>query len=226
MSQNLNVKVAKKGIEIMSDFNQAYRNICDIRARFKALIDSKQALLDEVLEKRKDALAKGEALSKVEAEYPRLELDNAIRALEEERDKELEPWKKQSRENIKAIPESLYGGYVYAMDKGISATLGKNGQDISVGDKKTIHIDRTFSQDIQAIATEWGFGHADDDKAVKKFADIIKGRISGMRKDTKGGYLALKSKSQLSELFLLATIQYFLEGGKLVTAEDYTLTIA
>ena len=226
MSQNLNVKVAKKGIEIMSDFNQAYRNICDIRVRYKALIDSQQALLDEVKEKRDKALAEGKSIDKVVIEFPTLEYENAIRKLEVERDAELEPWKKQSRENIKVIPESLYGGYVYAMKKGISATLGKNGADINLDDKKTIHIDRTFSQDIQAIAIAWGFGHADDDKAVQKFADIIKGRIAGMSKDTKGGYLKLKSKSQLGELFLLATISYFLDKKVFKMNEDFTLVIA
>ena len=214
----------KVGFAMLSEYNCAYKNICAIKARYKDLITTQNNLLEEVIEKRAKALADGKKQSEVEAEFPRLAIDTEIRRLENERDEALKPFTTTARACVKTIPESLYGGYVYAMEKGLSAQVGANGADIKVGEK-TIHIERSFVADIKAIVTEWGMGHADDDKAVNKFADIIKGRISGMSKDAKGGYLKLKTKSQLSELFVLATIQYFIDKGVFATNDDFTLAI-
>lgn len=180
MSQNVNAKVMdKKGFEMLSEYNCAYQNICAIKARYKDLIGTQQALLDEVLEKRQKALAEGKEQTKVEAEFPRLAIDTEIRRLENERDEALKPFNATAKAAAKTLPETLYASYVFAMDKGIGAQVRKGGEDIAITDKQSVHIDRNFVGDIKAIITEWHMGHADDAKAVQKFADIIKGRISG-----------------------------------------------
>lgn len=227
MSKSINARTMDKaGFEMLSEFNQAYLKMCEIKRTYAAKIESAQAKLDECLAKRAELLEAGKTEAEVAQVHPRLDLDKALRKLEFERDEALKPHKTTINACKKTLPNTLYASYVYAMAKGIGANVGKNGVSVKVNDKTAITITRNFADDIADIVKGWKMGHCEDDKAVKKFADIIKSRISGMAKDSKGGYLKLKKQSNLDELFLLATCQYFIEKGVFAVNDDYTLTIA
>ena len=214
----------KAGFDMLSEFNQAYRMICDISAKYKERIASAQAKLDEVLAKRAELLEAGKTETEVAQMYPRMELDKAIRALEYERDEAYKPHKATMQACKKTLPNTLFASYAYAMVKGIGANVPKNGVSVKLTDKTSVTIYRNFADDIADVVKGWKMGHCEDDKAVKKFADVIKGRIAGMQKDSKGGYLKLKGQRTLEELFLLATCQYFIEKGVFTVNEDYTLS--
>lgn len=225
MSKSVNARtMSETGFDMLSEFNRAYRTMCDISATYRKRIESAQAKLDECLEKRAEMLKDGKTEAQVAQMYPRMELDKAIRALEYERDEALKPHKATMQACKKTLPNTLFASYAYAMAKGIGATVSKNGVSVKINDKTAITITRNFADDIADIVRGWQMGHCEDDKAIKKFADIIKGRISGMAKDSKGGYLKLKKQGNLDELFLLATCQYFIEKGVFTVNEDYTLS--
>lgn len=225
MSKSVNARTMDKaGFDMLSEFNQAYRMTCEISAKYKERIASAQAKLDEVLAKRAELLEAGKSEAEVAQVYPRMEFDKTIRALEYERDEALKPHKATLNACKKTLPNTLFASYAYAMAKGIGATVSKNGVSVKVNDKTAIVITRNFADDIADIVKGWQMGHCEDDKAVKKFADVIKGRIAGMQKDSKGGYLKLKGQRTLEELFLLATCQYFIEKGVFTVNEDYTLS--
>lgn len=227
MSKSVNARTMDKaGFDMLSEFNQAYLMMCEIKRTYGDKIESAQAKLDEVLAKRAELLEAGKSEAEVAQVYPRIEFDKAIRALEYERDEALKPYKATIQACKKTLPNTLYASYVYAMGKGIGATVPKNGVAVKVSDKVSVTITRNFADDIGEVVKSWNMGHSDDDKAIKKFADIIKGRIAGMAKDNKGGYLKLKGQRNLEELFLLATCQYFVEKGVFTVNEDKTLSIA
>ena len=216
----------KAGFDMLSEFNQAYLMTCEIKRTYADKIASAQTKLDEVLEKRAALMEEGKSEAEVAQVYPRIEFDKAIRALEYERDEALKPYKATIQACKKTLPNTLFASYAYAMAKGIGATVPKAGVSVKVSDKTAIVITRSFTEDIGEIVRGWKMGHCEDDKAIKKFADIIKGRIAGMVKDNKGGYLKLKGQRTLEELFLLATCHYFVEKGVFTVNEDYTLSIA
>ncbi len=227
MPKSVNARtINPEGFSMLSSFNQAYLKMCEIKRTYAAKIETAQAKLDECLAKRAELLEAGKTEAEVAQVHPRLDLDKAIRKLEFDRDEELKPHKTTLNACKKTLPNTLYASYVYAMTKGIGATVSKKGISVKVTDKTAVTITSNFADTIGEVVKSWNLGHADDDKAVKKFADIIKGRIAGMQKDSKGGYLKLKRQGNLDELFLLATCQYFIEKGVFTVNDDYTLTIA
>ena len=226
MSKKINFRTIKaEALTTLSSFNGAYQNICAIKKHYKALLDAAEAARADIIVKRGEALQLGKTEAEVVAEFPLTEADKRIRQLEEERDAALKPHNETIRTSVATLPDDLFGAYAYAMDKGIGAAVPKKGTYVTVGNK-SYWVSQNFAENIKDVVVKWGLGHSDDEKAVAKFADIIKGRIAGMQKDSKGGYLKLKGQRTLGELFLLATIQYFLNEGVIAMGEDYALTIA
>jgi len=226
MSKKVNFRTIKaEALTTLSSFNSAYQNICAIKKQYKALLEAAEAARADIIVKRGEALQLGKTEAEVVAEFPLVDADKRIRQLEEERDAALKPHNETIKTAVGTLPDDLFGAYAYAMDKGIGAAIPKKGTYVAVGNK-SYWVGKNFAENIKGIVKGWGLGHSDDEKAVAKFADIIKGRISGMQKDSKGGYLKLKGQRTLGELFLLATIQYFLNEGVIAMGEDYALTIA
>lgn len=226
MSKQINAKVMDKvGFAMLSEYNVAYQSVCAIKAKYKALIETAEKALADIKAQRGEMLAQGFSEAEVVAKYSTVEAEKKIAALEVERDEALKPHNDTIRACVGTITDDLFGSYAYAMEHGLGATIPKKGATITVG-KKDYFVEKSFAANIKDIVKGWKMGHADDDKAVSKFADIIKGRIAGMQKDSKGGYLKLKGQRVLGEMFLLATIQYFLAKGVFVANEDNTLSIA
>ena len=225
MSKKLNFRtINDTALATLNNYNIAYQSVCKIKARYKGLIETAEKALADIKAQRGEMLQQGFSESEVIEKYPTVEAENKIRKLEVERDEELKPHNEAIREAVKTLPDTLFGAYAFAMEYGISATVSK-GRTIEVG-KKSYWVEKSFTATIKDIVMGWGLGHADDDKACTKFADLIKGRIAGMKKDNKGGYLALKGQRVLGEMFLLASIQYFMNAGVLsMNEEDYTLSV-
>lgn len=230
MSKKINARtINAEALANLSNYNVAYKAIVAIKAKYKALLETAEKELSNILEKRGEAIQQGLSEAEITEKYPRLEADKKIRALENERDEALKPHNDTIRACVETVPNYLYGAYIFAMQRGMSAAVPKNGCNVEIqsGKKtKAFFVDKSFAANIADVCKSWGLGHADDDKAVMKFADLIKGRIAGMKKSNKGDYLDYKGERVLNEMFLLATIQYFLTEGIFVANEDNTLAVA
>ena len=229
MSKKINAKTMNpKALATLSDYNVAYKAIIAIKARYKSLLDQAQKELEDIKVKRGEMRKLGKSDDEILTALPIFEAENKITALENARDKELAPHNEVIKVCTAEIPDYLYGAYIFAMQKGMSAAVPKKGCNVEVqaGKKTKLYfVDKSFAANIADVCKSWGLGHADDEKAVMKFADLIKGRIAGMKKDNKGDYLAYKGEKALNEMFILATLQYFLAEGVLTTNEDNTLAI-
>ena len=225
MSKKINVRtISAEALKVLSDYNVAYKAIIAIKARYKALIDVAEKELSDIIAKRGEMRQQGKTDAEILEALPTVEAENKIRQLSDARTAELKPHNETITACAKTLPDYLFGAYAYAMEKGINAPVPKKGTTVTVGNS-SYFVEKSFTAYIVDVCKEWGLGHADDEKACAKFGDIIKGRIAGMKKDTKGNYLTLKGQRTLNEMFLLAFIQYTIQEGTIAPNEDNTLSV-
>lgn len=85
--------------------------------RFKETMKPLKAKLEEILSNRENDLAQGLSLEEVCDKFPRIDVDNAIRKLENEHKAIIEPLNKAMRETYAFIPNNMHEAYVKKIDE-------------------------------------------------------------------------------------------------------------
>ena len=101
-------EMAKKQVQ---DFKDYAFFLAQEDLRFKAEIKPLKAQLDVILTNRENDLAQGLALEDVLKKYPRVDVDNAIRKVENEHKAIIEPMNKIIRETYAFIPTDMFDAY-------------------------------------------------------------------------------------------------------------------
>ena len=227
-TKNINLRTINADtMDMLSRFNVAHMTLRKLREKFKADMSVLEGEKDKILENRKNDLDAGIPLEKVLVKWSTVEVDKKIAVLEDQYEKDCEPHKSAKKDAMSLLDPDLYYGYLLAQQKGSLASKGaitlKKGKGT-----QTIELEKSYVGMIKQFLVDIGAGHADNDKAVSKLANILSVRTSGMIKANKGvDYVKTKSATQYNELLLCNLLQYMVvDKGILVQADDFTLALA
>lgn len=210
----------------ISGYHQAYVELKNLKEWYKTESGKISDKIFKLLEDRKKAEEQGMLHDEAISKYDRSSLDNEQRALEVKYEDKCKPHKEIIKNAMTLIPDSIYYGYCVAMNKGDCSATGKitlkKGKNTEEHEVKT-----SFKTACYEFAITIGLGNAENDTAMRKFADIMKTRAGGVRKCNKGDdFITLKSSSQFKELFMLCFLQYVIHEKKVVVINgDNTLSM-
>ena len=225
---NINFRNIKADyVSMFSQFNAAFRNLQTLREQYKADCVSIEEKRSKILEERNKAIDDGMSADDAYRKYSLVEVDREQNKRDLQYENDCKPWKESKKAAMDLLDDDLYLGYLLAQSKGSLASKGS--VTIKKGKKLEKHeLDKSYVDMIKAFLAEIGAGHADNDKAVSKVANIIAVRTSGMIKCNKGtDYIKVKSATQYKELALCVLLQYLvIDKGILVQQDNYTLAKA
>lgn len=227
-TKNVNLKcINPEVIEVFSKFNVAFMTLRSLREKFKSDLAVLQAEKDKILENRENDINNGIPLDTVLVKWSTVDIDRKITALTNKYEDACEPHKEAKKAAMKFLDVNLYYGYLLAQNKGSLASKGSVTVKKGKG-TQTIELDKSYVDMIKSFLADIGAGHANDDKAVSKFANVLAVRTSGMIKANKGvDYVKTKSATQYNELLLCNVLQYMVvDKGILVQADDFSLSLA
>ena len=227
-TQNVNLKcINPEIIDMFSKFNVAFMTLRALREKYKADMSVLQAEKDKIIENRENDINAGIPLDTVLVKWSTVDIDRKIAALDNKYEQDCAPHKAAKKAAMDLLDVNLYYGYLLAQQKGSLASKGaitvKKGKGT-----QTIELDKSYVDMIKTFLADIGAGHADNDKAVSKFANVLAVRTSGMIKANKGtDYVKTKSAIQYNELLLCNMLQYMVvDKAILKQAEDHSLTLA
>lgn len=110
-------KMSKEAMSQLTTFKENALLIAKEDLRFKEAMKPLKAKLEEILSNRENDLAQGLSLEEVCDKFPRIDVDNAIRRLENEHKAIIEPLNKAMRETYAFIPTNMHEAYVKKIDE-------------------------------------------------------------------------------------------------------------
>ena len=110
-------KMSQEAMSQLTTFKENALLIAKEDLRFKEAMKPLKAKLEEILSNRENDLAQGLSLEEVCDKFPRLDVDNAIRKLENEHKAIIEPLNKAMRETYAFIPNNMHEAYVKKIDE-------------------------------------------------------------------------------------------------------------
>lgn len=223
---NINFRtMSAKTVNMFSQFNVALRSLQALREKYKADCAKIEQDRNKIIEDRNNAIDNGLNADDAYRKYSLVEVEKAQNRLDLQYEKDCEPHKKAKKAAMDMLDDNLYLGYLLAQANGSLASKGK--VKVKKGKNFETHeLDKSYVDMIKAFLVDMGAGHADDAKAVRKVANIIAVRTSGMIKVNKGtDYIKVKSATQYKELALCVLLQYLvIDKSVLVQADDFSLS--
>lgn len=104
-------KMSNETMEQLRTFKACAIKLATEDLRFKAEVKPLKAQLESILAERQNGLDNGKTVEEVSVEFPRLEVDNAIRKAETNHKAIVEPLNKSMRETYVFIPQTMYDAY-------------------------------------------------------------------------------------------------------------------
>ena len=104
-------KMSQEAMSQLTTFKENALLIAKEDLRFKEAMKPLKVKLEEILSNRENDLAQGLSLEEVCDKFPRIDVDNAIRKLENEHKAIIEPLNKAMRETYAFIPNNMHEAY-------------------------------------------------------------------------------------------------------------------
>lgn len=212
MAKKINLgTITETAMTKLSNFNVALFMLADIKAKYdtdKKVIEEE---IDEIKAKRKEAMGEGMTLDEAISLHSTFELENELTKLAEDYKTACKPYKEDKKKACGLVPDSVFEGYVTAMDSvdGSSSEMTKAVID--------------FLKEVGVVAPE---------AASSKLASWLVLHSAGSRRSSianllkKGDYISSKKKDTLKEDFIRCFLQYGIKvKGVYDMSEDYTITL-
>lgn len=180
-----------------------------------------RAKIKELNEKRESIISENAKLME-ENKYDELkstmEVDNAIRAIENALTEELKPYRQARKELLKDLcVESLYDAYVVGLRKGDFSANGTVTIEKKKKDGSTKGKDYTCTHSFNTQVAEWlgamGLMNADNEGAVRRFSKNYLTPFIGAKVDKLNVDLVAYNKNAFADALLVAFKNVLVKGN-------------
>lgn len=191
----------------------------EARKKIKELEEKKDAIIAEL----NKALEKGESFDNAKSRFSTVEVDNAIRVIQNALTEELKPYRETRKELLKNLcVESLYDAYVVGVRKGDFSANGTVTLTKQKKDGGTRSQDYTCTHSFNTQIGEWlvalGFANAENEGAVRRFAKNYLTPFIGTKADKLNVDLVAYNKNAFADTLILALKKALIKGN--VIAEN------
>ena len=169
----------------LNAFKESAQAIAVEDLRFKSAMKPLKARLESILEMRKNDIAQGMDADEVARKFPRVEVDNQMRAEEEKHKNICAPLKKAMEATYVFVPDGMHSAYVRKIDE------GKRGDFLTC-----------VSQFLVNLGIE-NCGQAQISKLAESMSDKFGAKYATSKKIVEDGvFTTAMKKNQFNKLFM------------------------
>lgn len=222
MSKHINFKgLSKDTVNLLSAFVNADYALKRLKAEYKEDNSALEATRDKILSDRKEYLEQfPHNVEEARSKFSTVEIDAKIKARRDKYLEDCKPFKEQQRPAVKWVPETMYYGYLMAVQSGsltakvnVVLTKTRKGQSTS----EEVKLDKSYHDLTVAFLREIGIDYSGSkdkvayDRAISKFADLMAHRTNGMKRSNEiGEFVKNKSEREFANLWVLAFVSYLI----------------
>lgn len=178
-------KMSAEASAQLASFKESAQALAVEDLRFKAEMKPLKAKLESILQMRQNDLSQGMDADEVARKFPRIEVDNAMRAAEQKHKDICDPLKKSMEDTYVFVPDGIHAAYVRKIDE------GKRGDFLAC-----------VSQFLVNLGIE-GCSQAQISKLAESMSDKFGAKYATSKKIVEDGvFTTAMKKNQFNKLFM------------------------